>query len=386
MRVLRKLIRFIAMIINTMVVIWLFICSYASIKDPNGAASLWSLWSFTTFFAWIANLLFVFYWLVISRKKWRLIYSFLALVLTYQTWQPIMAWNYFGSNNTTSTETGIKIMSWNVHMFDLGEWTEDETSQTKILQFIEEEDPDVLVLQEFYWDSKISSIPYTEIIQQQGYPHVHFCTETSFPKRRLNISATQKEMINVGMVVFSKFPLVNGENFDLSDGRSKLLYTQVVIDSLHSIDLASVHLTSTGIKEDDIEFIEEIKHNPQHNEEQKSKSKHVARKLMNATAERAVLANEIAEIISLFENPTILVGDFNDIPSSYVYRKIRGPLGDAFAEKGAGLGRTFEKIFPTLRIDYILFDSQNLKVEGYYKENIGYSDHYPISANFTFLE
>lgn len=382
MFLIRKLIRLLAILLNWLAIIWIILCSYASTKDPAGVATLWSLWSFTTFFALITNAFFLVFWLF-TKKKWRILYSFLALVFTHNTWEPILAWNYFGSNKTKATEKGIKILSWNVHLFDLGELTEDETSKAKIIQYLEKEQPDILVLQEYYWDTKANSLPYTEIIQQLGYPYVALATESKMHKSTMNIRAGKGEIIDVGLAIFSKFPIEQEKVFNLSHNDYKLLYTEISIDETHSIDLATVHLTSTGIKPKDIEYIDEVKSKYTAAIE-KSPLKRIIKSLMYASAERSVLANDIDSLKIHFENPLIICGDFNDIPSSYSYRKIKGNMGDAFISKGVGLGRTFDKIFPTLRIDYILYDKENLKAEGFYKEDIGLSDHYPISANFSF--
>lgn len=380
MFILRKIFRTAALLLNYISVVWILICSFASFQNPNGVSSWWSIWSYSTFFALITNVFFIIFW-ILSSRKWRVFYSFIALGLTYSTWNPILGWNYFGANKTTSIEAGLKVMSWNVHLFDLGLWTEDETSKAKIIQFIDEEQPDILVLQEYYWDEKRPSQPYTETIQQLGYPYLALGAENQIRKRRMNISAQKNEMINVGLAIFSKFPLSEQKIYDLNK-HYKLLYTQVQIDQEHSIDLATVHLTSTGIKSNDIDYIDEVKTN-QLTSIEKTASKRILKSLMNASAERAILANNIDSIINLMDHPIILCGDFNDIPSSYTYRKLTSRLSDAFVSKGAGLGRTYDKIFPTLRIDYILYDSQHLKAEGFYKQNIGLSDHYPISANFT---
>ena len=81
--------------------------------------------------------------------------------------------------------------------------------------------------------------------------------------------------------------------------------------------------------------------------------------------------------------PQIICGDFNDVPGSYVYNTVKGKLGDAFTSKGTGLGRTYRHIFPTLRIDYILYDKDALSVKGYERPNVDLSDHYPVIANFS---
>ena len=81
------------------------------------------------------------------------------------------------------------------------------------------------------------------------------------------------------------------------------------------------------------------------------------------------------------EVPAIICGDFNDVPNSYTYFRIKGTRQDAFVETGRGLGRTFFAISPTLRIDYIFADEE-IDVLQYKREIVPYSDHYPLVADF----
>jgi endonuclease/exonuclease/phosphatase family metal-dependent hydrolase len=78
--------------------------------------------------------------------------------------------------------------------------------------------------------------------------------------------------------------------------------------------------------------------------------------------------------------PEIICGDYNDVPNSYTYFRIRGDRRDAFVEKEGGLGRTFSNIAPTLRIDYIMADKQ-FEVLQYKRKLLPYSDHYPVIAD-----
>jgi endonuclease/exonuclease/phosphatase (EEP) superfamily protein YafD len=81
--------------------------------------------------------------------------------------------------------------------------------------------------------------------------------------------------------------------------------------------------------------------------------------------------------------PVLICADFNDVPGSYTYTKVKKNLKDAFAEKGFGLGRTYNLIFPTLRIDYIFYDPEILELSGYQSiRTTELSDHNPIIANF----
>ena len=74
----------------------------------------------------------------------------------------------------------------------------------------------------------------------------------------------------------------------------------------------------------------------------------------------------------------MVVGDFNDLPGSYVYSTIRGNLQDAFVENGFGLGWTFSDSVLKFRIDHVLYDpSMEIKSFRLYNKTQG-SDHFPL--------
>jgi endonuclease/exonuclease/phosphatase family metal-dependent hydrolase len=94
-------------------------------------------------------------------------------------------------------------------------------------------------------------------------------------------------------------------------------------------------------------------------------------------AEVKVIRNEIDKS----PGPVIYCGDMNITPTSYNYRFLRGNnLQDAFLEKGSGMGNTFYKIGPTLRIDYCLPDKK-LEVTQCIRIQKKLSDHYPVIAD-----
>lgn len=75
--------------------------------------------------------------------------------------------------------------------------------------------------------------------------------------------------------------------------------------------------------------------------------------LMKASARtRAVQAQNMRKVVGEEPARTIIVGDFNSIPGSKVYRILKKGMKDSFMEKGHGWGSTFHK--NPMRIDYIL--------------------------------
>jgi endonuclease/exonuclease/phosphatase family metal-dependent hydrolase len=103
-------------------------------------------------------------------------------------------------------------------------------------------------------------------------------------------------------------------------------------------------------------------------------------KLKRAFLKRGVQAENIKKEINKSPYPVIVCGDFNDVPNSYAYAVIGKNLQNAFVEKGAGIGRTFSGISPTLRIDNIFIDKE-FAVEQFIRVKKKLSEHFPIIAD-----
>ncbi|EPR74298.1 hypothetical protein ADIWIN_0640 [Winogradskyella psychrotolerans RS-3] len=80
---------------------------------------------------------------------------------------------------------------------------------------------------------------------------------------------------------------------------------------------------------------------------------------------------------------TIVTGDFNNTPYSYIYRMIKGDdLKDTFEAAGNGFGRTYDFKFFPMRIDFILAD-EDFTVNGFKTFDVKLSDHYPIKTTLS---
>lgn len=111
-------------------------------------------------------------------------------------------------------------------------------------------------------------------------------------------------------------------------------------------------------------------------------SRNIFSKLKRGYQARAIQTGIVRREIEKSPHPVIITGDFNDIPNSYTYYTIGKGLQDAFLEKGAGVGRTYSGISPTLRIDYILA-GKTFEVQQFQRIVRSLSDHYPLVADFT---
>lgn len=77
-------------------------------------------------------------------------------------------------------------------------------------------------------------------------------------------------------------------------------------------------------------------------------------KFRSDLGQRMSQADLVAQSIQDSPYPVIVCGDFNDVPTSYVYRRLARGLVDGFREAGRGVAITYRGPIPGLRIDYIL--------------------------------
>jgi len=106
-------------------------------------------------------------------------------------------------------------------------------------------------------------------------------------------------------------------------------------------------------------------------------SRSIIKKLKTAYAARGDQADLVRQQLDQSPYPAIVCGDFNDVPNSYTYFRIRGDRQDAYSTRGFGIGRTYVHISPTLRIDYIM-TSRDFNILQCSKFPLPYSDHHPV--------
>jgi endonuclease/exonuclease/phosphatase family metal-dependent hydrolase len=74
---------------------------------------------------------------------------------------------------------------------------------------------------------------------------------------------------------------------------------------------------------------------------------------------------------------SFVCGDFNDNPMSYTYYRMTRERDDAFVEAGHGFGATYARMWPMLRIDYVLYP-EIFKASSHEIPRLRFSDHYPV--------
>lgn len=360
-------------LVNIGVALWLLLCEYASNTNPADLKYIGIL-SLSTAFALLANALFILVWLF-TRKRWRSLLSVLVLVVCYDLILPVWGLNFFGSNQMKAKVDGLKIMSWNVHGLGLYDKPADKSRPEKMFSLVEQQQPDVFCMIEFYTNTDGSNRKASQYFKKAGYKEYRFMYDNDLGAK-----------IYIGNAVFSKYPLSNFEEIPI-DQYIKMMRCDVTLPNDKKVRLFVVHLQSFLLADKDKAFIEEVKSNTEKLEQKPGYSKTFAEKMHNAYLKRAPQAILARAEIDKSPYPAVLCADLNDVPCSYTYTTIKGNLKDAFVKKGKGLGRTYNMISPTLRIDYIFYDDSLLHLMGYESLSTpALSDHNPVIANFSLVK
>ncbi len=304
-------------------------------------------------FLLIINIFFLIF--RIFDKKVYFLISLIALLLSYYRIKDSYAFQH--KKVVSAPINPLKIMSYNVRMFDLYNWTGEHAGDS-ILNIIKKENADVICLQEFY--SRKDFDFQTKIINAQH-------------TKDYIISSKNKTGYS-GNAIFSKYPIISNGFVDVGESKQKCIYADIV-KKRDTVRIYSIHLASIHLDDSDYKFMKNINKNGK--DENIEGVKGIGTKLLDAYKIRAREVETLVPHIEASPYPVIVCGDFNDTPVSYTYRSIKGELKDAFLESGIGIGHTYVKGLPLFRIDYILHDKQ-MTSKSYKRIRKDFSDHYPI--------
>ncbi|MFC0626989.1 endonuclease/exonuclease/phosphatase family protein [Kribbella deserti] len=102
----------------------------------------------------------------------------------------------------------------------------------------------------------------------------------------------------------------------------------------------------------------------------------------NNDAERQEQADRIAALVGSSDQPTLLVGDLNAVPTARPITTLTSILRDTWVEVGVGPGYTISAENPTKRIDYLLHSPTLHPRTAAVLPTLA-SDHLPVVATYT---
>jgi endonuclease/exonuclease/phosphatase family metal-dependent hydrolase len=177
------------------------------------------------------------------------------------------------------------------------------------------------------------------------------------------------------MMIFSRYPITGSKTILFEETNNSAMWADINVKG-KEYRIFNVHLETTGINGT---LYRAGKIMAQHREVDNNRLFNAilgnyTMGLMFRSGQAITIANEKRES----DKPTILCGDFNDVPYSFVYNTVKGDMVDGFKECGAGWMYTYRGMKrQPVRIDYIFHD-ESIKGIAYYRSDLTYSDHFPV--------
>jgi endonuclease/exonuclease/phosphatase family metal-dependent hydrolase len=312
----------------------------------------------------VVNVLFILFWAVL-KKKW----AILSAVLVFGgigKWDDVYTFGW----NKSHKEPNLTVMSYNVRLFDLYNWTKNKESRNKIFEVIDEAEPDILCMQEFYYNSNNEFNTLD--------------TLTKFTKCKnyyIGHTAIVKDLYHWGIITMAKYPIVNSGIVPFDEKTDNIsIFTDLKINQ-DTIRVYNVHLESIRLKNKEYTFIDSVANKG--GKLDKEKTWNMISKMSRAFKVRAKQVDAIINHSEQCTYPVLICGDFNDTPGSYAYHQLSKDRLDAFSEAGLGFGVTYAGLIPFLRIDYMLYDNEFGQVTNLNVVKADYSDHFPIVGKFN---
>ncbi|MGH2563187.1 MAG: endonuclease/exonuclease/phosphatase family protein [Ginsengibacter sp.] len=318
-----------------------------------------------------ALLCFVIIWIFL-KSRWLWI-SLFVLLLGFQ--QILAAFAFHIPTNFVQDKkpNTLRVLQWNVSGW--GEQNSESANNKDypnlMMNLVKDQDADVLCFEEFMdFTDENNFEPNIATIIKMGYPY-HYFVATEYHKNNFES----------GIAIFSKYPMIDSASFSFKKDNTgeHLLYTDIKVED-KAFRIFATHLQSVHFHEKEYESLSNLKHAHRSGF---SDSRTIVSKLKKGYESRYKQAGLVSEKIKDSPYQSFICGDFNDVPNSSTYFKIKNNFQDAFLQKGFFIGRTFRFISPTLRIDYILADKK-FKVTQFQKIKVPYSDHYPVEADLEY--
>ena len=210
---------------------FLLLCSYLLPFVSPKDFSVLSVLSLAVPLLIVLNLVFLLYWLL--KVKRQLLLSLIALLVGFNH---VFSLYKFTSSKDVQDPENFTVMNYNVRLFNLFEWLPSKTVETDIAQFIKNEQPDVLCLQEYHKGTGFHLNGY-EVYEQLS---------------------TSK--VKSGQAIYSKFPIINSGSVTFPNTSNNAIYVDIIKDS-DTIRIYNLHLQSNKINPEVSELTKETSEN-----------------------------------------------------------------------------------------------------------------------------
>lgn len=259
---------------------------------------------------------------------------------------------------TASGDPTLKVMTYNVGRFALHDETSGVHNSSQcadsIFAFIRAQKPDIVCLQEFR-TSDVNKVRSYLNTQMKGYKAEFYLFPT------VGGSA-------FGNVTLSRIPVVGKGKIKFEESANLAIYTDYHLQG-RSFRVYNCHFESYNISLPGIirGFLRA----------DKAVMSETGIKMKRSIIRRPKQVDMVFSDIESCPVESFVCGDFNDNPVSYSYFRMTRGRKDSFREAGYGFGATFARLWPLLRIDYLLIPDRFDAIE-HHTPRLKFSDHYPV--------
>ena len=359
---LRKIFKRVFIIVNCIISVLFLVACLSPYLNP---ATWWFMGFLGIAFPYMASLLLllIFFWLIL-KPVYSLIPIF-TLLLGWKQMGVLFATNKYQTFAEKKDSAHIRILDWNIRSLEgiSSKADKKRSDRLAIPEVILEQKADIICLQEFNNSNRQNNIDPIK----KKYPYYYFSKD--FEIKNIGYQA--------GIIIFSKYPIVDSGKIQYPGVSSEsLIYADIQVHQ-KIIRVFSTHLQSFKFKKEDYEGLEQIKNT---DENAIPASKTLFQKMKLAYTIRGEQAILVRKALDKSPYPTLICGDFNDVPNSFSYFHIRKDWQDVFLSTSLGIGRTYLAIAPTLRIDYMFLD-KNFYIQQFDLEDLVLSDHLMLVAD-----
>ena len=307
-------------------------------------------WGFTLLglmFIPLAILNFILLLWAIKRKSGSLVIPLLALLPSFFF---IGRYIQIGDGEKdASGEPTLKILSYNVGRFASCE-------ADSLFTFLRGQDPDIVCLQEFHV-SDIDKVRKYLRRQMKGYKSEFYL----FP---------MADGSAFGNVTLSRIPVKDKGKIKFEESANLAIYTDYEYEG-RTFRVYNCHFESYSIS---LPGLVRGLFNAD-----RTVMAATGSKMKRSITRRPQQVNMVFDDIEKCPVEAFVCGDFNDDPMSYTYFRMSRGRKDSFREAGGGFGATYARIWPLLRIDYIMLP-ERFNAISHKTLRVDYSDHYPIMS------
>lgn len=265
-------------------------------------------------------------------------------------------------DDSALNDVDLKVVSYNLGRFSLSSRNADiknwEQCADSVFTYLKRQDADVICLQEFY-------VKKTDVRQ---------FIKRYFPGYHAEYFMFYGRSGSFGNVTLSRIPVSDKGVVKFEESANLAIYTDHRIGErrfrIYNCHFESYNISFTGMVRSLFKDVGDV-------------FSETGTKMKRSISRRPKQVDKVFSNIEQCPYEAFVCGDFNDNPMSYTYYRMTKGRADAFVRAGAGLGATYSRLWPLLRIDYVLVPDR-FKIRNCEVHRIKFSDHYPVVAEIDF--